>query len=214
LATSLTVRRIGPANALDLYGLGLRDRPGVPVRSITPVDRLKYELVYQDLDVNIYENLAALPRAFVVGGSQVAQPGSSTVDQMLLGSFDPRHTVLLDTPPPNPSPATPDEIGRAEIVSYSPDRVVVSAEAPAPGYLVLGDRYEENWQASLDGVSAPLLRADSMFRAVPLPAGRHEVEFTYRPQVVLIGGAISLATLVLVGLATLLCLPRRRESSQ
>jgi membrane protein YfhO len=205
LATSLTFRRIGPANALDLYGLGLRDRPGVPVRSITPVDRLKYELVYQDQDVNIYENQAALPRAFVVGSAQEAQPGSSTVDQMLLGNFDPRHTVLLDEPPPTAPSEPSNEVGRAEISSYGPDRVVVNAEAPAPGYLVLSDRYEENWQATVDGVGAPLLRADSMFRAVPLPTGRHQVEFTYRPFVVLLGAGISLVTLALVGLAALFC---------
>jgi hypothetical protein len=209
LVTRLTVQRVGPANALDLYGLGLQDRPGLPARSISPTDRLKYERVYQDQDVDIYENLAALPRAFVVGAAQTGEPGGSEIAQMLEGRFDPRREVLLDEGPASTSGDVDDVVGQADVIEYKPERVVVGATVSRAGYLVLGDRYDENWRATVDGQQAPLLRGDSMFRAVPLEAGPHEVVFTYAPVAVRVGAAISALTLAVVSLAALLCVTRR-----
>jgi Bacterial membrane protein YfhO len=209
LATSITVRRIGPTNALDLYGLGLQDRPGLPVRSISPTDRLKYERVYQDQDLDIYENLAALPRAFVVGAAQTGEPGESEIAQMLAGRFDPRREVLLEGGPGSTHGNLVDFVGQADVVEYEPERVVVQASASGAGYLVLGDRYDENWRATVDGQRAPLLRGDSMFRAVPLEAGQHQIVFTYEPFAVRLGAAISGLTLALVGLGAPLSLTRR-----
>ena len=209
LATSITVQRVGPANTLDLYGLGLHDRPGLPVRSISPTDRLKYDHVYQDEDVDIYENLAALPRAFVVGAAQTGEPGGSELAQMLGGRFDPRREVLLDGGPASTSGQVDDLVGQADVIVHEPGRVVVEATVSRAGYLVLGDRYDENWRATVDGQQAPLLRGDSMFRAVPLEAGPHRVVFTYEPVAVRVGAAISALTLLVVGLAAVLCVAWR-----
>ena len=37
------------------------------------------------------------------------------------------------------------------------------------------------WIAELDGRQTPILRADVLFRAVEVPAGRHTVVFRYAP---------------------------------
>jgi hypothetical protein len=42
------------------------------------------------------------------------------------------------------------------------------------------------------------MRANAMFRAVPLEGGVHEVVFSYEPLSVRIGALVSLATLVLL----------------
>jgi len=36
------------------------------------------------------------------------------------------------------------------------------------------------WRARIDGRPAALVRANFTLRAIPIPAGRHEVEFSYR----------------------------------
>jgi hypothetical protein len=209
LATSITVQRVGPANALDLYGLGLQDRPGLPVRSFSPTDRFKYVHVYQDEDVDIYENLAALPRAFVVGAAQTGEPGGSELAQMLTGRFDPRREVLLAGGSPPTGGKVDEFAGQANVIEYEPERVVVEATVSRAGYLVLGDRYDENWRATVDGQPAPLLRGDSMFRAVPLEGGSHQIVFTYEPIAVRLGAAISTLTLLAAGLAAMLCVAWR-----
>jgi uncharacterized membrane protein YfhO len=48
------------------------------------------------------------------------------------------------------------------------------------GYLVVSDVLLPGWSATLDGKELPMLRADYAFRAVPLPAGDHEVVMRYR----------------------------------
>ena len=86
LATSLSVQLVGPRVAIDLYGIGLHDRAGLPVRSLMPSDRAKYRPAYQDDEVSIFENSAALPRAFLVGSARVAAPGRTVVEPKIWGS--------------------------------------------------------------------------------------------------------------------------------
>lgn len=200
MVTSLTIRRVGPPGALDVYGLGLDDREGLPVRSLASTDRAKYRPVYQDDDVRILENTASLPRAFLVGSARPIAGGPvSVADQMLLGPFDPRRTILVE-PGSEPFISSDAESvpGTATVLEYGPDRVVVRVEADAAGYLVLTDRYEEGWRATIGGTAAPLLRADAIFRAVPIGPGSSIVAFNYDPPGVLVGAAISAVTLVVV----------------
>jgi uncharacterized membrane protein YfhO len=90
-------------------------------------------------------------------------------------------------------------------VEDEPDRVVVTTVAERPAWLVLNDTYGPGWRASIDGRPAPLFRANALVRAVPVPAGRHEVGFAYRPASVRVGAAVSIAALAIV--ATLALAP-------
>ena len=189
LATSLTIQRVGPAGLLDVYGLGLHDREGLPVRSVMTTNRAKYHRVYEDIDVQILENDASLPRAFVAGSALPAGPGP-IVDQLLREHFDPRQTILVEGAGAQ-SATDGGDPGTANIVDYEPERVVVDLTATTAGYLVLTDRFEEGWKATLDGQDAPIVRADGLFRAVAVTPGSHEVTFTYEPWLVRVGGFIS-----------------------
>ena len=47
--------------------------------------------------------------------------------------------------------------------------------------LALHDTWYPGWVAEIDGVWAPILRADVLFRGLELPAGRHRVVFRFEP---------------------------------
>jgi len=74
---------------------------------------------------------------------------------------------------------------------------------------VLSDRWYPGWKATVNGVEAPVLRANGVFRAVPIPPGFSDVEFRFAPGSLLLGAWISLAGLVT--LATLWILARSRR---
>jgi hypothetical protein len=76
------------------------------------------------------------------------------------------------------------------ITQYRPNDVQVNVNGPG-GVLVLTDQYYSGWRATVDGQPADLYRADTVFRAVCVPAGDHVVRFEYRPLSLYIGMIIS-----------------------
>jgi hypothetical protein len=85
--------------------------------------------------------------------------------------------------------------GQVEILHRDPNSVTLRAQLARPGYVVLLDRYDPNWQATLDGRPAPVLRANQIFRAVYAGAGLHEIRFDYHQHGFRLGIIISLLTL-------------------
>jgi uncharacterized membrane protein YfhO len=94
-----------------------------------------------------------------------------------------------------PSPAAGD---RVTVVEYEPETIQIKVSTAAGGLLVLADSYYPGWRALVDGKPAPVLRVDYLFRAVPLPAGEHEVSFYYEPDSLRLGAAISAVALAVI----------------
>lgn len=202
-ATALVVTYTYPTGKLEVMGLGVAAAAGAPARSLGPLDRAKYEIVYQDEDLTIAANRQAYPRAFVVERAIWLEPGGYPLNRLTDYPLDPADTVLLEDGP-RPADALPPESGdpgevldtpqAAEVLLYQPDRVLVRHNGPG-GYLVLTDAYYPGWNAYVDGVPAPIYRGDVYFRAVAVPPGTHLVDFRFEPARVGQGAAISLATL-------------------
>jgi uncharacterized membrane protein YfhO len=79
-------------------------------------------------------------------------------------------------PPPAPQPR-----GRAQIRSWSPDRVAIEVESDEAGTLILHDLHYPGWVAEVDGRPVRIRRADRLFRSVRVAAGRHVVVFRFAP---------------------------------
>ena len=122
--------------------------------------------------------------------------------QALFTPDTPDTAVRVDALPPlagQPGPVVPTSV---RIVKDEGTAVTIDAALPEQGLLVLRDWYDPSWHARVDGVAAPIARVNGIHRGVLLPAGRHEVQFTYRPRDFYAGLTISVATLigVLLGL--------------
>jgi len=154
------------------------------------------------LPLRLYRVGRPLPRTYVVGGARVAD-GEESLRALGDPAFDPRREVVLASGAASPASLP----GTSQVTDLRADRVRLHAILSAPGYLVLVDTYDPGWRARMDGGSeVVVLRANGSFRAVPLPAGEHDVEMVYRPPSVLLGLGIS-ATAIGLGLLALL-LPR------
>lgn len=144
---------------------------------------------------DLFRNEAAVPRAYLVGESRLAQNDLAAFAMVKHPSFDPRRTVVLEEGGGPPIPETPLGTAEAAILYDSPDRVVVETKAERAAWLVLNDTYGPGWEARIDGHPAKVLRANGLVRAVAVAAGNHRVEFAYRPAAVAWGAALSLLAL-------------------
>ena len=89
------------------------------------------------------------------------------------------------------------------------ERLVLRCSSDVASYAVVADAWFPGWYAAVDGVAAPILRANLAMRAVPLPAGDHTVTLAYRPAGLRAGFAISLFALALCVALTVRAYRRR-----
>jgi len=135
-----------------------------------------------------------LPRAFVVGETLTASDPGLLLKQMTSDQFDPARTVILEKTVPAGDPEA-----RGSQVSWKKDdarEVDLDVDMKGAGYLVLADTYYPGWQARVDGQETEILRANSNFRAVSLPRGLHQVNFSYRPWSMKIALGLTLTSLL------------------
>lgn len=157
-----------------------------------------------DGPVSVATRATAFPRAYFVSAAEPAADADAALERVLALGSRLRETVVIEGEPGLAGPETvaaaavDDATGRprpARITSYAPRRVEVEVDAPGPGWLVLADAHHDGWQATVDGVAAPVRRANALFRAVRLDAGSHRVRFVYDPASVrlgLVAGVLSL----------------------
>lgn len=88
--------------------------------------------------------------------------------------------------------------GQAQIQRYDPERVVVRTEAARAGVVVLSDAWFPGWEAKVDGKPVTLLRTDHALRGVAIPPGRHTIEYSFRPPYLVLGGALSAGSIVVL----------------
>ena len=124
--------------------------------------------------VYLYQNTRALPRAFVVERVTPTEGVGGALDW--LADNDPAQAAVVDGGPPLDGPEGTRE---ADILEWTPNHVLVEAEGP--GLLVLGEVYDPDWRAEVDGEPAAVVRTDGILRGVYLGMGGHRVTFVYCP---------------------------------
>lgn len=87
------------------------------------------------------------------------------------------------------------------MLTYQADRISLLVQNDTRGLLMINETVFPGWQAYVDGLPTPTLRAEGLLRAVILPPALdghpHEVTFVYEPMSARLGGAISLVGLSL-----------------
>ncbi len=125
---------------------------------------------------------AETPRLFGIRYRVAKKPSNPAQEEVFrsrsgLGVFrDPRIADPLWTWRDAPCAAA----DRLRVISRVPDVFVVEADLPCPGLVIAGDAYYPGWRAWVDGVRRPVQELDAV-RAVRVDAGRHTIEFRYRP---------------------------------
>jgi O-antigen/teichoic acid export membrane protein len=161
----------------------------------------KYRLAYEDASLRVYENLGAMPRAYLMPG-RCTTPSEDPLAAMR--SIDPRQTVIVD---PRDVPDTLAPVGGAscppapvQSVTYNlPNEVYVQANVNEPSWMVLTDSFFPGWKAFARPAAASeaaetelsVVRVAGNFRGVVLEPGAWTVRLKYSPDSVKIGAFVS-----------------------
>jgi membrane protein YfhO len=172
------------------------------------------QLAYQGPDARVYANQYALPRVFLVSHQRVVKGGDAALALVSSAAFDGRRAAVTErriSQLAEGASQAGGTDGQASLVSYHAERVVARTASPASSMMVLTDAYYPGWQAKVDGRPASIHRVDYLLRGVLVPAGRHRVEFEYKPVSWRVGWIVSAVTLLALLATALLGWRARRK---
>ncbi|HEV2669095.1 MAG TPA: YfhO family protein, partial [Blastocatellia bacterium] len=157
-------------------------------------------------DVDVYENLKALPRAWFVRRAAIG-PSAEALETIRTGrmkdgmAFDPAETVLFEEEDfgDREHPRIEEPVNaEVKVTRYEPQRIELETRNGRPGFLVLSEVYYRGWEAWIDGRRTPVERANYALRGLAVPAGDHRIEFVFRAHSFRNGAAWSLVGVLLL----------------
>jgi hypothetical protein len=220
---------ISTTRLIDLYGVKY-------ITSVTPLEgNPQFELIYARLEglqgkreellkentIKLYKNRNPFPRAWLAKGFKVLD-AKMILPMLTQKEFHPDREVLLEETPLSPTSVSsrsglrPEGGGRGggevEFISESNNRLELLAKSREDSLLVLSDTYYPGWKAFVNGKETKIYRADYAFRAIPLNAGVHRIEFVYDPTSFKLGALFSF--LGLIGCVIMATVPQRRITTE
>ncbi len=159
---------------------------------------------WSGVKVNLHQIADPTPRAWMAYQVMITPDTGQALGWLSDPSFNPRTTAILAEPPNLDLPSEIPQDWQVTVVEYRPERIVLNVETPNDGILVLSELDYPGWKVTVNAERKDIWQADAGLRALPLKAGRYEIEFAYRPASVRIGAVISgiTAVTILAGIAS------------
>ena len=161
-----------------------------------------YKLLGADQRVAVYVHESARPGVAVVPEVLVEPDSARRIATLWSPTFDPAKTTIVEEPVLAVGQA--GGTGTAVIEGNGDDTLAVQVRSSGPALLNVSRTYHSSWEAEIDGVSVPVLRANHALMAVPLSkSGEQRVVMRYRPAIVRLATTITIATWAAVLLITI-----------
>ena len=140
-----------------------------------------------------YFNPHALPRVFFVKQARVAENQTAVFNELNSASFDPATRAVIEKP--LLTGITAPDSASSEITEYQSRRISISAYTSSPALLVLSEvYYPAGWKASIDGHETEIYKTNYILRSVVVPAGHHEITYSFDPPLYNAGWNLSRAS--------------------
>ncbi len=143
----------------------------------------------------LFENTEVLPRFFLVHQARTVGSLQEATDLISRNQVDLRRTALVDQAIALAPNGGPDKVNT---LRYEPNEIELSTRTSSAALLVLSETYYPGWKAWLDDQATTIYSTDIALRGVVVPAGEHQVRMEFRPMILTISLAISLATAILL----------------
>ena len=139
-----------------------------------------FERVYSSA-TKIYRLPPTGRRAFLAWGAQVV-PDDEAGDEAAMQMLRDGAPLVVHGEDAALRAAGLDGSGSVEILAYSDTGATLAVKASSEALLVLADAWHPGWRAMVNDEPAQVLRANLVFRALPVPAGESRVSFEFAPQ--------------------------------
>ncbi len=162
-------------------------------------------------NIRIYRNSTAVPAAYLATRITIANSAAEALSFIQAKDFDRVHDAVVELNDANKHlqigpGSVSDTPANIELNRPSAERVVANTDCQSKSLLVLTDTFFPGWECTVDGSPTEILRTNSLFRGVVIPAGKHEVVFAYRPASFLLGLTLALTAVTFMIFAGLFSL--------
>lgn len=135
--------------------------------------------VFREGDTRVNEYRYTLPRVFFAERIRFADSKQAAMDTLYAPGFDPAVSAVVEYPLRLID--LPLTIGEtATLVSYMPGILTIRTHSANIRLLVILNRYDDGWRATVDGKQVPTYRTDYIFTGVVVPEGSHTVRLEHR----------------------------------
>lgn len=157
-------------------------------------------------DLSLLVRESALPRVRAVPAVVAVASRDEAIHALQSGRVDPGQVALVESTEASlPQVSGTCDVGRAV---HEPGRVAFEVTCSGPGFLVLAERHDAGWRATVDGAGAALVRAYGIVLGLPVGAGKHRIELRYEPPGFRAGAIASLLVLVALVVGAVVSLRR------
>jgi hypothetical protein len=146
-----------------------------------------------------YHPVQEASRVWLVPNAVLVDSAENALARVLSSGFDPGMTVIIEGFQLQKPLQGGDEAEFVLRETSHPGEVEIEVISEMGTWLVLSDLWYPGWVAKLDDEATPLYRADYLFRAVWVPAGVHEVAFSYQPLSFRLGWILCLLSWIVIG---------------
>ncbi len=134
-------------------------------------------------------------------------------DEILkLKNFDSKFTVVLNKKYQDELAFKPckDSLSAIRLTQYHPEKLTYESNNRKSGFAVFSENYyPDGWQASIDGKPAKIYKVNYSLRGLKIPAGQHQIIFSFQPEILKKGGMISLLSFIIFGLLSALFIAKK-----
>ncbi len=141
-----------------------------------------------------------------------------------IADFDPTAVAFIDKEWEKALPSPAEYSNNADSTDYirlteykNPGNLIYESNSTKPRFAVFSEVFYKTWKAFIDGKEVTPVRTDYILRGLPVPAGKHKIEFLCVDDVMTSSAKVSLYGSVFVGIVILamvaMLIYRRKKSA-
>ena len=92
-----------------------------------------------------------------------------------------------------------DSLATIKLKSHNPEHQIFESSNSNAAFAVFSEMYyQKGWKAYIDEVETPIVKTNYALRGLPIPKGKHEIVFEFKPQVIKTGSTITLMAFIVL----------------